>query len=400
MRLLWFVSTLEDTNFLKAFNSCFDGNIDVFNINYITRFDLRGHNGKHLMPFYKRVKDNPVKDDLTMVFNVLSERLSLEEATKAYLATNTNLEQYIEKSGKNFVMVIPSGRHVHHIAATRLAKQEGIKRIYINYSNFPGYTFFDPEGTDCLASIFYDPERLNSMFNDASVNIEAVFNHFSALKNQQKSIPQLASSGFKKRAKAFAFILDTVLQKITCMYGDRRIKLGGAKPDDSRNPISYKVIKTLKPFLFFPLQVSTDQQVLINYEGGSIYAAIDQAIKYAQTLSLPLYVREHPAESNKSAVRAYLAIQQEKYDFFHVTQASVSELIKGCDQVITINSTVGLESRINRKSVKFLGKSFYEKATDEQLALYLDKYLISVDYHNPLFSKDKVALMLERYRGN
>jgi capsule polysaccharide modification protein KpsS len=396
MKLLWFVSTLEDTRFLKAFQTKFEGIIDVFNINFITRCDMLSHKGLHLLPFYNKKNANYEHSDLGKVFNVLSGRLTLNAASKAYQATTYQLEQYISQFGTDFVIVIPSGRHVHHIAATNLAKQQSIKQIYINYSNFPGYTFFDPDGTDCLAAIFDEPAKLNRMYVDETVNTTNVFEYFAAIKSRQKTIPQLASSGFKQKVKLAAFFADTLCQYMTDAYGDRRLQFTQTKRTAVEHQMSYKVLNNEKPYLFFPLQVSTDQQVLVNYDGGSIYAAIDEAINYAKSLGLDLYIREHPAEANKNQVREYLIKQLAINPFLHVTQATVTDLITGCDEVITINSTVGLESRINCKPVKFIGKSFYQKSSDLQLALYLSKYLIPVDYHNPEMSCEIVEEILSR----
>ncbi len=384
MRLLWFVSTLEDTNFLKEFRKSCEFAIDVFNINFITRFSLLGHNGEHILPkFSSDYEQHSVEENLEKVFNVLSGRLNLSDADKAYKATKAQLASYIKSiHNEKVVFIIPSGRHVHHVAATNFAKERRLERVYINYSNFPGYTFFDPEGTDCAASIFKDPTKLNRLYNKREINIDETFKNFSELKKQQKNIPQKASNGLKNKIKSGAFIIDTILQKTTNVIGDRRVG-AGVKTKNDVEQISYSTIDLSKPFLFFPLQVSTDQQILVNYDGGCIYKAIEQAYEYSKLKALPLYVREHPAESNKSEVRAYLKKMALKDDFF-VTDASVSVLLTKCEEVITVNSTVGLEARINRKPVHFLGKSFYEKATDLQLAYYLKFYLVAVDYHQAI----------------
>ena len=223
MRLLWFVSTLEDTNFLKEFQKSCEFAIDVFNINFITRFTLLGHNGKHILPkFSSDYEQHSVEENLEKVFNVLSGRLNLSDASKAYKATKAQLASYIKSiQNEKVVFIIPSGRHVHHVAATNFAKERKLERIYINYSNFPGYTFFDPEGTDCASSIFKDPTKLNRLFNKREINIDETFRNFSELKKQQKNIPQKATNGIKNKIKSGAFIIDTILQKTTNVIGDR-----------------------------------------------------------------------------------------------------------------------------------------------------------------------------------
>ncbi|WP_063701699.1 hypothetical protein [Pseudoalteromonas gelatinilytica] len=391
MKILWLASTLEDTTFLKDFYSFFEGEIDVFHLNFITYLNLKKHKGVHLLPKWGTACSNVEVPDITKSFNVLSNRLTHTEAKKAYQATSHKLAEYFDKHKDETVyLMIPSGRHVHHIAATNFAIKNNIKRLYINYSNFPGYTFFDPEGTDCLSSIYRDPSLLLN-YRPKYLDINAVFAKFAKLKEEQKKIPQAASSNFKLKLKKLAFVVDSYLQRLTNTYGDRRIKFALDKNTQANIHIEYDKLPD-SDFIFFPLQVSTDQQVLVNYNKGSIIAAIDEALELALAENTLLVVREHPAEGNPSLVRRHLISLKQQYPKqIFISNMLVPQLINLCSKVVTINSTVGLESRINGKDVVFLGNSFYEKATDELLAIYLDSYLITCDYHKPYQMTNDIA---------
>jgi len=396
MKILWFVATLEDVRFLKEFKQNFSGEIDVFHLNLITRLSLGFSNTKNLLPFYKRkCREVEVPIDLSKTFNVLSERLNEKQALRAYQATKNGLEKYCSNTSENedLFFMIPSGRHVHHMAATDFAKEKNLKRLYINYSNFPGYTFFDPEGTDCLSSIYRDPTLLEQFEADNN-DIDPIFSHFSELKKQQKSIPQASASALSAYIKKTMFKLDTVAQVTFNYCGDRRV----LKPKKKIHnvAIDYDQLPSVgTDFMFFPLQVSTDQQVLVNYDGGSIYKAIDEALSYAESKGLPLVVKEHPAEMNKLEVAQYIIKLQQAKKIL-ISNLPVPEIIEACSTVVTVNSTVGLESRIQRKPIKFLGKSFYDKATDIELAKYLNSYLIPVDYHRPSLNKALVEKIVSR----
>ncbi len=390
MKLLWFVSTLEDTKFVKEFAKSFDGVINLFHLNYLTRLNMLGFSGASYYPVSPRkVRESNV--DVSKTFNVLADRLTSVEASKAYASTLYVLQNKIENI-EDYVFVIPSGRHVHHVAASQFAEKTNIKRIYINYSNFPGYTFFDPKGTDCLSSIFKNPSRLDELTSE-KLNVQSTFDKFSRLKEAQKSIPQVASSGLSNSVKKAGFWVDTFLQKMTGFYGDRRLKLKVRSPEKEFH-LEYDPVPTDQSFLFFPLQVSTDQQVLVNFDGGSIFNAIDQAVALAEKEGCLICVREHPAESKRNEVRQYLNITRKRFPCLRIVLESVPAMIDGCSEVITINSTVGLESRLKNKKVKFLGRSFYEKATDHQLANYLERYLVNVDYHEPKVDRDDVMKVL------
>lgn len=396
MKILWFASTIEDTNFIIEFRKHFTETIDIFHINFITLTHLFFHPGKALLPtFRKEAKKIPTSDTTATCFNTLSKRLTPHESKRAYQATRNQLEKYCKKNNKEeLIFVIPSGRHIHHVAARDIAESLKIRCIYINYSNFPGYTFFDPHGTDCQSKIYHDPDLLDREYPRKSKDqIQDIFHKFSSIKSTQKRIPQASSSTFKLTAKKTAFLIDTLLQKITGVYGDRRERLSLTREAKAPQPAP-AIVPQQTPFIFFPLQVSTDQQVLVNYQGGSIFSAIDEAIHKAKEIGNPLIVREHPAESMKSLVRDYLQ-KKENGGYLKISSAPVSELIKHCTTIITINSTVGLEARINNKPVIFIGKSFYKIATDEQLATYLNDYLIEIDYHKPVASKNIVKKIID-----
>lgn len=400
MKVLWIVSTLEDVNFLNKFNKQFEGNIDVFHLNVITRVAMLKHFGRHLLPYFnKSIEDVSVDVDLNKTFNVLAGRLTFEEATKAYQATFSVLNDYFsaQESSEEIICVIPSGRHVHQISAKKVCYKYNIKTVFINYSNFPDYTFFDPSGTDKLSSIYNEPSLLDNL---ASADVETTFKKFLNLKNMQTEIPQKTQSTLVEMIKKTSFIIDTWLQKRLGLYGDRRVL---KNTQNLRNvpstEITYDSPVEGESFIFFPLQVSTDQQVLINYSRGSIYAAIDSAIELAKKEDIPLYIREHPAEKNKTKVRNYLIRKKVDNPSIFVTDMSVALLIKDCIEVITINSTVGLESRLALKPTRFLGDSFYSKATDQQLANYLEEYLIPVDYHSPKMTPFIVKKILLRASG-
>ncbi|MFP6788336.1 MAG: hypothetical protein VB954_00030 [Thalassolituus sp.] len=390
MKLLWFVSTLEDTNFLKEFSRFFKGDIEVFHLNYITPCDLLTKGFKSYFPRVSE-KHRFTNVDVSRTFNVLAGRLTTQEAQLAYSSTMQVLNRM--EFSRDYVFVLPSGRHVHHVAATTYAKDNGISRLYINYANFPGYVFFDSEGTDCLSSLYRDPSRLDRLYPE-EVDVDGIFKYFSDLKEKQNTIPQAVQSKFKVRLKEVAFKIDSVLQRAFGLYGDRRIPLISKKTITTLE-FQFDEIVDFSNSIFFPMQVSTDQQVLMNYDGGSIYSAIDEAVGIANKKKKTLIIREHPAESKKIEMRRYLDLMRSKYCFVKVVCTPVPKLLDVVGEVITINSTVGLEARLKGKTVTFLGKSFYSKANDQQIAKYLSRYFIPIDYHKPVMDEGIVNRILQ-----
>lgn len=390
-KLLWVLATLEDVKFLKNFLNYYDAeDLYLLHLNTITRLFTTNLRCKHLYPMSVE-EDSVVNVD--KCFNVLAGRLTKIEATKAYLATKS----IISKQGitDDYIFVIPSGRHIHQIAASDYALANGIDTLFINYGNFPGYIFLDPKGTDCLSSIYDDTTLIDRLSLDDQ-SVQDVFAEFTKFKRDQKNIPQATGSKWKERMKGLAFIIDSCFHRIIGFYGDRRV-YNFDKAEES-NELYYESLDGVGEFIFFPMQVSTDQQVLVNYEKGNIYSALDEAYRIAKNTGNTLVVREHPAEGRKNNVRAYLKALSDSHSDFKVSNLSVQELLDKCSKIITINSTVGLEARIKHKEVIFLGTSLYAKLDDEGLAKYLSRYLFPIDYHNPNFDPNLAKRFL-KYSG-
>ena len=118
--------------------------------------------------------------------------------------------------------------------------------------------------------------------------------------------------------------------------------------------IDYKTEK----YVFVPLQVSDDTQVMINSDVG-LKELIDYSYKYAKENSMKLVIKPHPAEQDNSILNYIYSINDTAN--IVITNDNTMNLIKYSNYVITINSTVGLEALILDKPVKFLGYSFYSK---------------------------------------
>ena len=60
----------------------------------------------------------------------------------------------------------------------------------------------------------------------------------------------------------------------------------------------------------------------------------------------------------------------------------IKKMIREAEKIITINSTVGLESILMGQKVEFLGRSFYQcfMKKREWLPKYILGYLVNIDY--------------------
>lgn len=106
-------------------------------------------------------------------------------------------------------------------------------------------------------------------------------------------------------------------------------------------------------FVFIPLQLSNDTQTLINSRFNSTQEFIDKITRDYENL----------CESERmNVVFKIHPLDVEKYNIdkrFYVSRLSTDYLINKASACITINSTVGFESLMNKKSVICAGRSFY-----------------------------------------
>ena len=123
----------------------------------------------------------------------------------------------------------------------------------------------------------------------------------------------------------------------------------GKKIEKNQTPLPQK-------FIFVPFQVDYDTQILLFSPWVSnmreLFALMEEL---SQKLGITFVFKEHPS-SRKSYED--LKRKQNKHLIF-ANNYSTQELIQKASMVITINSTVGIESLLFHKKVITLGEAFY-----------------------------------------
>ncbi|MCX6121361.1 MAG: hypothetical protein NTX44_07040 [Ignavibacteriales bacterium] len=132
-------------------------------------------------------------------------------------------------------------------------------------------------------------------------------------------------------------------------------------------------------FLFVPMQVSDDSQVLshgkwIMNNEGLIDAVLNAVCRTG--LDIPIVVKPHPSEYRRIDYQHL----KEKYSTIYFSNAGTVDIIKKSSMVVTINSTVGFEATLFRKPVVVLGDALYsmsdiinKAANESELAVQIQK---------------------------
>ncbi|MBU3005454.1 capsular polysaccharide export protein, LipB/KpsS family [Paraglaciecola arctica] len=140
---------------------------------------------------------------------------------------------------------------------------------------------------------------------------------------------------------------------------ESNFKIKGRKYKQHKNPqISFN---RPKKYLLVPFQKDRDSQILDNSPWiksmSQLFHVLIEALEMSHTEDLHIVFREHPSAKTKYNSLYKLAAKHPRVCFDQ--QSELSEIIAHAEAVITINSTVGLESLLLGTKVITLGEAFY-----------------------------------------
>lgn len=332
---------------------------------------------------YQKVADN-INEDITAsdryeaenvnhlykqyVVKVLNRNLSEDELNM--FAKYISVLRKIIKDNQISCLVMQNDTRWQHAYAIHVAKQLKIKYWVFELGLFrPNTITMDCKGVN---------------FNNS---IERKSNFYENFNAENKLTPVYKQSSVFKRNVVFGVYL--LLHKLSAL-----LKVGAVtnKPLN----ISNYFFRFLSPYLrvqrtscligkeidyiFVPLQVNEDSQVLVHSPYQNMCEFIEDVIngvsKYRQKYSSPikLVFKEHPMDQGKADYsKVYERYNKDEWIYF-CKDGNTNELITGSKLIITINSTVGLEGIERNKKVLCMGNAFYAieglafHSTSEKLA--------------------------------
>ncbi|MBE0347313.1 capsular polysaccharide export protein [Pseudoalteromonas peptidolytica F12-50-A1] len=160
-----------------------------------------------------------------------------------------------------------------------------------------------------------------------------------------------------------------------------------------------KAIKYKSPdrFIFFPLQVPCDVQIIMNSPHfRSIKSMLSELIS-----NLPdgykLIIREHPMNLGRYGKDFYQIITNSENAILD-NSTSIDKLIKNADLVVVCNSTVGVEALRTDTEVFTLGDSYYRSCTHFYDPTYSLKEQLLFAIENPITREFKNNYLSKLYR--
>jgi hypothetical protein len=248
--------------------------------------------------------------------------------------------------------------------------------LYTEAGFFPDTLVMDPMGVNCNSILMKlrmeelpppNPvtEKFLASFRDGGMqprpgtcNLETLSSHVHSLSMLRKEFAVINGRTSLWVAKNFLF------PKLV-----RRTKNGDPKTRD------------LGRYLFVPLQVHDDTQVLVNSPTIREMASLVRCVAGYLPKDLRLVIKPHPLDKGRARlyeVRKTMRSLGSRGSL--VEHTSSRELVRNAVSVCTLNSTVGLEALLHGKPTVCLGRSWYARpglatfiAKPEDLETWLNK---------------------------
>jgi capsular polysaccharide export protein len=286
------------------------------------------------------------------------------------------------------LVTVWNGSSIPTKALVQFAHHNGIKTLFLELSNIPGKIFVDPVGVNAQSLLFSSPDILEQYSDNDIRRYEEWKNNYLL---QKKNEWTTATAQYQRKINNYLFLIDVIGVKLMNLpaIGNMNIlaKIKEKVLHQGSEPIGDQYNLKNGKYIFFPMQVSNDSQLLFNSPLNNV-EGIKYCIKRGLENNLDVVVKPHPAEINEIIFQQLRALQQ-SYSFSIVLEPTM-KILEYASEVITLNSTVGLEAMIIGKKVTFLGNTFYSFFNEQSLRHYIMGYLVDVDY----FSSDPISLKI------
>lgn len=392
--ILVFVEWRLELNFFSRFvKGLTELNYDlVFLTNSLSIYLIARRKGLKIFLCKKSFKKTNDRSYLNSV-EVLGKFLKQEQAKILFQSVLTRCEELVRSNNVKYFLV-GNGSSTAQIAMKQIALRSQIPTLFFENANIAGKTFVDPKGVNAASSIYEDISILNEYsFNEKEYQkiIQDYLNdsgnvakkkNFLSIENQYLVFDYLGYSFFNLPPNQNYSLTSRIFRKLK--YGSFNI--------------TFDNVSLSIPYVFYPLQVSFDSQILLNSE-VSIADALEFAYEEAKRRGLQLIVKPHPKEKDGEVIKKI--VEKKNSLRFSLTNLPASKLVKNSEVIVTINSTVGLEGLMLGKEVIFLGKTFYKNLTPELLPKYICGYLADFPYNSSEdISADKIEEILKRTGKN
>jgi capsular polysaccharide export protein len=350
--------------------------MDFITYNYYVYAQRRYLKDKHQVELIRK-SNKTFNIDVHDSLEVLAGKLSVDQAVAAANGVCAAAEKFTQQQLPSFIFMF-NGLHIAEVALAQWAKERNIPIRFFELANLPGKIQIDPEGANARISLFQD-ESLVCNLPPATSNYTTWRNRYfrycaeRPFLKRSKSITSFRLEGFYNQIlgpRMGAIAMDNL-----SLFSRLRNKVNNRFFDRHNDAFDCGNVD----YVLFPMQVGCDTQL---WNNSSIQngAGILKAVDFATKKGLGLVIKAHPKETEfKELVDAYSLAHQNGAYFVN---QDIYPLIENAKWVFTINSSVGLESRLRGIPTRVISPCIYKGLSDDQLARFIEHYLVDIDYTN------------------
>lgn len=301
-------------------------NLRVENYPKIDSFETYYNKDFDIIQYYKRI------------YNINNTEKLIIHKNKEY----SICKNYFQQHNFDYVLILNGSFNVE----TDVCRDFGIKCFFFEHGYFPNTIQMDRKGVNCNAEF-------------AKLNLKNFLSfEYKSNKYEVKKEFNLKKVKYNIWERYFLRILDTQYNTFLSKFIKRKHNISVATKRFKNYNIDNLDPEILNKFVFFPLQVNTDTQIILNSPFSSMYDAIETILPELKKTGLKIIIKEHPMEVEPVDYSRFIDNKQ----VFLVKKVDLDKFIKLSEFVVNINSSVGLQSIAKYKKVLTLGEAFYNNS--------------------------------------
>lgn len=168
-----------------------------------------------------------------------------------------------------------------------------------------------------------------------------------------------------ENAKIIDDEIDDIRKLFLSYYGEKKKKIHLQKVLEKKKP-DVKTSSNLDSYIYVPLQLETDLQMIKNSSYDSLSEVVDDIHFFYKSMqlskqNLKLVFKLHPLWTSEQHLLSYEKIKKkiDKHPNSSLVEDDNNKLLTNARAVIVVNSTVGFEAITLKKPVFTLGEAFY-----------------------------------------
>lgn len=314
-------------------------NPDKFVIKFLKKYNIKYENYKKvgdIINFYSSDSDLIVYE--SRLFNIKNIRKLVCLKNKLF----SQSYNFFKTTDFDHVLIFNGAMDVE----SDVCKDLSLNTFYLEQGYFPDTMQMDKGGVNCKTN-----------FSDLSYDEFLEF-HYKENNIQLKEDFEIITIKYSKLNRYFLRFLERKNRMFFLNYLKRNINLIRAKKQFNKSAVSNIDFVEKEKYIFFPLQVNSDTQIILNSRYKNMYEAVNDVLPDLLKTGLKIIIKGHPFEVEPVD---YTELKKHKQVIF-LEKADINSLIDKSEFVVNVNSSVGLQAISRYKRVLLLGDSFYKNA--------------------------------------